>query len=197
MLSQEKLIYIGTKKRKIHGDYVRRNENQMNINTKGILGKIVGIPLNFIFKKYLPQILLNQYLIQGDKSKVKIAPTAYMLNTLFNVASGTITIEDYVFCGHNVCIITGAHDYKKKGIERQRSFPKSGRDVIVKQGVWIGSNVTILGPCVIGENSVIGAGCLIRKDVPPNTICLSSNSTLMKEIKYPNRNSDSQKVCAF
>lgn len=62
------------------------------------------------------------------------------------------------------------------------TIPKAGRDIVVKKGVWIASNVTILGPCVIGENSVISAGCIIRKDIPPNTICFPSSSIVMKKL---------------
>lgn len=161
----------------------------MKVNTttrivRDFLGKILAIPVNHALKRYLANFLLNEYLVWGDESRLKIAPTADVSNTLFNLASGKIIIEDHVFCGHNVCIITGTHDYEKTGLERYQSIPRSGRDVIVKKGAFIASNVTILGPCVIGENSVIGAGCLICRDVPPNTICFSGNPIVMKEIKH-------------
>jgi acetyltransferase-like isoleucine patch superfamily enzyme len=46
-------------------------------------------------------------MVFGDKSKLNIAPNAVVENTLFNLSSGKIVIEDYVFCGHNVCINNG------------------------------------------------------------------------------------------
>lgn len=156
-----------------------------------VLREMLEIPINFIVRRvlvnylgvYLPDFLLTRYSVWGDRSKVIIAPTAHVANTLFNVSSGKIVIEDYVCCGHNVCIITGTHDWQETDLGRISSVPQSGRDVIVKRGAWIASNVTILGPCIIGENSVVGAGCLISRDVPPNTICFSGNSLVMKEIE--------------
>lgn len=149
-----------------------------------LLRKVRESPFGFILRRFLSSILLETYLVWGDESRLKIAPTANVTNTFFNLYSGRIVIEDYVLCGHNVCIITGKHDYEKTGFERVQSIPQVGRDVTVKKGAWIGSNVTILGPCTIGENSVIAAGCLINRDVPPDTICFPGNSLVLKEIKY-------------
>ena len=44
-------------------------------------------------------------------------------------------------------------------------IPISGMDIHVKQRVWIGSNTTIISPCVIGKNSVIAANSVVLKDV--------------------------------
>lgn len=158
----------------------------MIINVKsrmrGFLRRVLRIPLNRVLKLYLHDFLVSQHTVCGDKSRVEIAPTASVANTLFNVSSGRIIIEDYVFCGHNVSIITGTHDYRKTGFKRHKAVPREGRDVIIKKGAWIASNAIILGPCVIGENSVISAGCVVSNNVPPNTICFSDNPLTMKKI---------------
>jgi len=139
-------------------------------------------PYFLLLSKILGDFLLKQYLVFGPESKLKIAPTAVVGNALFNTTSGNITIEDDVFFGQNVSCLTGTHDYRKFGQERRLSHV-DGRDILIKKGVWVASNVTIIGPCNIGENSVIGACCLIYKDVPPNTICFSGNSPTIKELK--------------
>ena len=102
-----------------------------------------------------------------------------------NLISGTISIEDYVMFGYNVSVITGTHDMQKIGIERTKAFPKSGRDITIKRGAWIASNVTILGPCTIGENAVVGACCLVRHDIPANTVCYSNNKVILKPLSLP------------
>jgi acetyltransferase-like isoleucine patch superfamily enzyme len=114
--------------------------------------------------------MLRQHHVYGDAALVEIAETANVNNGLFNVASGTIKVEDYVFFGHNVCVLTGTHDYTKFDLERQTTIPKSGRDVIIKRGAWIASNVTILGPCLIGEHAVVAAGSVVSSDVAPHSI---------------------------
>ena len=93
----------------------------------------------------------------------------WLNDAYLNVASGTITFEEWAFVGSGVSILTGTHDVSKRDAERQASVPYEGRDVRVRRGAWIGSNATILGPCVIGEHAVVGAGSLVRGDVAPYT----------------------------
>ncbi len=134
------------------------------------------------FVRLLNRLLMREYSVWGDPARLTIAKTAVVTNTLFNLSSGKIIIEDYVRIAHNVSLLTGTHDYRKKGLERSKSVPQEGRDIIIKKGVWIASNVTIIGPCTIGENSVIAAGCLIYKDIPPDTLCRSTNSIYLTPI---------------
>jgi acetyltransferase-like isoleucine patch superfamily enzyme len=107
-----------------------------------------------------------------------------MNNAFINLISGEVIIEEDVFFGHHVTLLTGTHDYRKFGKERQRSGPSSGRDIIIKEGAWVASNVTILGPCTIGEHSVIAAGSVVTKDVPPYTIVAGSPARIIKEIEH-------------
>jgi len=122
------------------------------------------------FEGYLRHFLLYEHLTFGDPSRVSIAPTAVLNNALLNVSSGTITIEDHVFLGHSVSILTGTHDFHFYNDERKVAIPQTGRDVIIRAGAWIASNATILGPCEIGEHAVIGAASLVLEDVPPYTV---------------------------
>jgi acetyltransferase-like isoleucine patch superfamily enzyme len=115
-------------------------------------------------------ILLFDIRIFVDPSRVKIAKTAALSNALLNTNSGTITIGEYTFCGQNVSIITGTHDYSLLGKDRMESIPQEGQDIIIGNGVWIGSNATILGPCVIGDNAVVASGAVVTNDVAPYDI---------------------------
>jgi acetyltransferase-like isoleucine patch superfamily enzyme len=148
--------------------------NRLSNTYYKILDRLLGdFIANSVYKKHH---------IYGDASRVNISKTANVNNALFNVASGDIVVEDYAFCGHNVVLITGTHDYNKKGNDRQTTIPLTGRDIIIKSGVWIGSNSVILGPCMIGENAVIAAHSLVNKDVPPNTIVGGSPAKHLKTI---------------
>lgn len=79
---------------------------------------------------------------------------------------GQITIEDDVFFGHGVMVLTGSHDYKKYGNERQKAI--IAKPIIIRKGVWIGSGAIILQGVEIGSNAVIGAGSVVTKNVPPH-----------------------------
>lgn len=134
-----------------------------------------------IFKKYF----LKAYHVHGESSRLKIAKSAVVNNATFNLSSGNIVIEDYVFFGSNVSVITGTHDITKTGLERQHAFPTAGRDIIIKRGTFVASNATILGPCTIGENAVIGACCLLREDVPANTFCYTEHKNIILPLSKP------------
>jgi acetyltransferase-like isoleucine patch superfamily enzyme len=82
-----------------------------------------------------------------------------------------VTIEDDVFVGHNVTFI---NDTYPRAVNLKGSL-KTEVDwqvepIHVKRGASIGSGATILSQVTIGENSIVGAGSVVTKDVPPNTI---------------------------
>ncbi|MGD0995605.1 MAG: acyltransferase [Candidatus Bathyarchaeia archaeon] len=149
---------------------------------------ILQIPFDTLAKRLFRDYFFKHYHVYGDPTRLKIASTAVVSNASFNLSSGTIFIEDYVFFGSNVSVITGIHDIKKMGLERQLAVPTSGRDITIKRGAWIASNVTILGPCTIGENAVVGACCLIRHDVPANTVCYAKDTIILKPLSLPHTN---------
>jgi acetyltransferase-like isoleucine patch superfamily enzyme len=128
------------------------------------------------------RILLTQHLIWGDPARVSISSTAQVNNTLFNTSSGSITIEDHVMCSHNVCLITGQHMVDRYREARIDSFPREGRDIVVRKGAWIGSNATVLGPCVLGEDCVVAAGAVVIGDVPARTVVAGVPARVVREL---------------
>lgn len=81
-----------------------------------------------------------------------------------------VCIENNVFIGHNVTFI---NDKKPRAINNDGVLQdESDWKVLktyVKKGASIGSSATILCGITIGENSFVGAGAVVTKDVPPNT----------------------------
>lgn len=74
-----------------------------------------------------------------------------------------IELEANVFIGPNV---TFTNDL----VPRSKIYPDSFERTIVKKGASIGANSTIVGGNTIGENALIGAGSVVTKDVPANTV---------------------------
>ena len=121
----------------------------------------------------------------GDAARLHIHPTAVVNNALFNVSGGEITVGKDAFFGHDVAILTGTHDIEKFGRERQMAFPRSGRDVVIGEGVWLASHVLVLGPLTIGEHAVVAGGSLVRGDVEPYTVVAGRPAKLVKKIPRP------------
>lgn len=134
-------------------------------------------------------ILTNDQRVFGSADRVSVAETAEMVNTLFNTVSGRIEVGEFTFAGHNVCLLTGTHDYSKTDRDRMDSAPKEGRDIVIGRGVWIGSNSVILGPCRVGDNSVVAAGAIVTEDVPSGVIVGGIPAKVIKYLEPGTRES--------
>lgn len=74
-----------------------------------------------------------------------------------------ITIEDSVFIGPNV---TFTNDF----LPRSKRYPTEFLKTLLMRNASIGANSTIIGGITIGENSMIGAGSVVTRNVPSNTL---------------------------
>jgi acetyltransferase-like isoleucine patch superfamily enzyme len=128
---------------------------------------------------------LYRYRVHGRLERLHIHPTAIVNNALFNVSGGDITIGEYAFFGHEVAVLTGTHDITKFGRERQTTFPRSGRDVVIEEGVWVASHALVLGPVRIGKHAVVAAGSLVLDDVAPYTVVAGRPAKTIKKIDQP------------
>ncbi|MBV8993452.1 MAG: acyltransferase [Pseudonocardiales bacterium] len=125
---------------------------------------------------------LYRYRVHGRLERLHIDPTAIVNNALFNVSGGDITIGEYAFFGHEVAVLTGTHDITKFGRQRQTTFPRSGRDVVIEKGVWVASHAMVLGPVRIGRHAVVAAGSLVLDDVAPYTVVAGRPAKVIKKI---------------
>lgn len=90
---------------------------------------------------------------------------------------GGITIGNGVLIGHNVVIATlNHHPHPEK---RTSMFPKP---VVIGNNVWIGANATILPGVTVNDGAIIGAGSVVTKDIPKNTIAVGVPAKVIKKI---------------
>lgn len=83
------------------------------------------------------------------------------------IARKNIQIGNNVIFGPNVLIFDHDHKFSFNSVERDEF---SLGDIVIDDGCWIGGNVTILRNTHIGKNSVIGAGCTIKGNIPPHSL---------------------------
>lgn len=86
-----------------------------------------------------------------------------------------VSLEDDVFVGPNV---TFTNDLFPKSKNKDFELKKT----IVKKGASIGANATILAGITIGENSLIGAGSVVTKNIPENEIWIGNPAKFLKNI---------------
>jgi len=94
-----------------------------------------------------------------------------------------VTIEDNVFVGHNVAFINDSFPRATAdGGQLQTEADWKVEKTVVKQGASIGSGSTILSNVTIGENALVGAGSVVTKDVPPNSIVVGNPARVLRYI---------------
>jgi acetyltransferase-like isoleucine patch superfamily enzyme len=102
-----------------------------------------------------------------------------LVNTLLDCVD-QITIGDYVSFGHDCMLLTGYHDYQLKREKRMSSSFK--KPITIKSGAWLASRVTVLPGVTIGEDSVVGAGAVVNKDIPDNQFWAGVPARFIKNI---------------
>ena len=94
-----------------------------------------------------------------------------------------VTIEDDVFIGHSVVFINDTYPRATTDGKLQTEADWTVEKTLVKKGASIGSGSTILSKVTIGENAIVGAGSVVTKDVPPNTIVAGNPIRIIREIR--------------
>ena len=90
-----------------------------------------------------------------------------------------VTIGDDCFIGPNVSIYTACHSTDP--VERN-SRQEWAKPVTIGNNVWIGGSVTILPGVEIGDNVSIGAGSVVVKDIPSNSVAVGNPCKVIKKI---------------
>ncbi|ATX01780.1 galactoside O-acetyltransferase [Citrobacter europaeus] len=117
-------------------------------------------------------------------SNIHIGKNFYANFNFTIVDDYTVTIGDNVLIAPNVTItVTGHpvhHELRKSG--EMFSFP-----VTLGNNVWIGSNVVINPGITIGDNSVIGAGSVVTKNIPPDVVAVGVPCRVIRNINERDR----------
>ena len=100
----------------------------------------------------------------------------------FSIISGFggIKIGNDVSIAHGCSILSSSHPYNNNQIKiREGELLK--KEVIIGNNVWVGAGVTILYGKNIGNGVVIGAGSVVTKDIPDNSVCVGIPAKVKKE----------------
>lgn len=138
---------------------------------KALLKKILGK----IGKKCI--IEPNFYCDYGYN--IEIGENFYINHNSVFLDEAKITIGNNVFIGPNCGFYTASHpleaDLRNKGLE-------TAKPITIGNNVWIGGNVCILGGVTIGDNTVIGAGSVVTKNIPENSVAFGYPCQVKRKI---------------
>src|SRR5215203_6347277 len=94
-----------------------------------------------------------------------------------------VTIEDHVFIGHGVMFINDSFPRATtESGDLQTADDWKVEHTVVKKGASIGSGATILSNVTIGERAIVGAGSVVTRDVPPDTIVAGNPAKVLRAI---------------
>ena len=99
-----------------------------------------------------------------------------------------VRIGDNVFFGPNCTLATPMHPlrYQERNMKRKPDGTlyddEYGRPITIESNCWIAINVVVVGGVTIGEGSVIGAGSVVTKDIPPHSLAVGNPCKVIRRI---------------
>ncbi len=144
-------------------------------NSSPNMAKRMAIMTQIFGKPVLSWIEPPFYFCYG--THIHLGKGAYINVNCNFIDDGDIYIGDKVMFGAGVTIATVGHPIKPDMRKYMYTDP-----VYIKDNCWIGSNVTICPGVTIGENTVIGAGSVVTKDIPANVVAVGNPCRVLREI---------------
>lgn len=132
----------------------------------------------------------------GRSGKLYLGEKVAVSNTLFNVSSGSIYIDDYTIFGQNVMILTGRHNFVsgcRAGLHEvmtgpgwgggEEEVPSEGFDIRIGQGCFIASGAIVIGGVEVGKHSIVASGAVVTRSVPEHSIVAGIPATVIGDTR--------------
>lgn len=131
------------------------------------------------FKKCGSNIRIAPGVIIEGLQNIEIGNNCYIgPGAIIYSTDASLIIGDDFICGPRLTVMTGDHRFDVVGKTINNTTEKkeeNDKDIIIEEDVWCGANVTVLKGVRIGKGSVIAAGAMVLKDVPPYSIYISKD----------------------
>ena len=116
---------------------------------------------------------------------IEVGENFYTNHNCTILDAAKVTFGKNVFIGPNCVITTAGHplDKEQRGKGLEFAYP-----ITIKDDVWIGANVTILPGVTIGDETVIGAGSVVTKNIPSGVIAVGNPCKVIRPITDEDRN---------
>ncbi|WP_300617645.1 sugar O-acetyltransferase [uncultured Lactobacillus sp.] len=118
---------------------------------------------------------------------IKVGNNFYANHNLTVLDAGGVTFGDNVFIGPDCGFYTSGHplDAARRNAGLEYAYP-----IAVGNNVWIGGGVRVVPGVSIGDNSVIGAGSVVVKDIPANCVAAGNPCRVIRKITEDDATSD-------
>ena len=150
--------------------------NRLTFNDAGevraLFSELIGQTVDESF------LLIPPFYTAGGR-EIRIGRNVFVNQNCTFYDLGGLDIADDVMIRPNVCILTASHPLDPS----QRRSVTIGKPIAIERNVWIAAGATIIGGVTVGENSVVAAGAVVTRDVPPNTFVAGNPATIIRPIE--------------
>jgi maltose O-acetyltransferase len=116
----------------------------------------------------------------GSLSELSIGPGCHVTGPLHIDLTAPVRIGARVYVGYDVMLITADHEL---GDATQRCGPRVYRAIDVDDGAWLSSRVVVLPGIRIGSGSIVAAGAVVTRDVPPNVLVGGVPARVLRDLE--------------
>ncbi|WP_437501315.1 sugar O-acetyltransferase [Sorangium sp. So ce1099] len=112
-------------------------------------------------------------------SQITIGARSFANFGLVALDGAPITIGDDVLMGPNVQLLTATHPVEP---EPRRQRWEAGKPIKIGNNVWLGGRVIVLPGVTIGDNTVVGAGAVVSRDLPANVLAVGNPARVIRSL---------------
>lgn len=138
---------------------------------RAVFGDLIGQAVDESFS------LIPPFYTTGGEN-IRVGRNVFINQNCTMYDLGGIDIADDVMIGPNVSIITSSHPIGPA----ERRDGVIAKPIAIARNAWIAAGVTIIGGVTVGENSVVAAGSVVTRDVPPNTFVGGNPARVIRSI---------------
>ncbi len=114
-------------------------------------------------------------------AKIRIGNKCFIGDEVLLDARGGVTLEDHVTISNRVAILTHINvGYPDHPL--QKAYPTKEAEVIIKRGAYIGTGAKLLPGVIIGQQSVVGAGAVVTKNVADHVVVGGVPAKIIKKL---------------
>lgn len=142
-------------------------------------GKKKQLIIKKLFGKTDGNFLIEPFFNCDYGYNIEIGKNFYMNHNGVILDCAKVTFGDNVLIGPNCGFYTAIHPVEPN--ERMSGL-EAAKPITIGNNVWFGGNVVVLPGVTIGDNSVIGAGSVVTKSIPPNVVAVGNPCKVLRTI---------------
>jgi acetyltransferase-like isoleucine patch superfamily enzyme len=140
--------------------------------------KVRALFSELIGKKVDESFLLIPPFYTAGGDEIRVGRNVFINQNCTFYDLGGLDIGDDVMIGPNVSLITASHPLDPS----ERRAATIGNPIVIERNVWIATGATVIGGVTVGENSVVAAGSVVTKNVPPNILVGGNPARIIRSI---------------